>query len=404
MLPIIAWRNVWRSRIRSLVVMLSIFLGVWALIFLMSFSTAMVNDYVNNAIRFQTSHVQIHHPDFVEDKELKYLIPDADELVLSVKEQPFVESVSLRTIANGMIRSSRGARGIVIKGVEPQAESRLTQLEEKLVEGEFLNTNKKNQVMISQEMAEKLHLKLRKKVVLQFQDLNGDITAGSFRVVGIYKTGNTVVDLSSVMVLRKDLNRLIGDELAAHEVAIKISDIDEIEGLKTQLSEANPQLIVEHYRDLSPDVKLYEQQIGVSLTIFGVIFMLALIFGIINTMLMAVLERTRELGVLMAVGMNKLRVFGMVMLETLLLGLIGAPLGLFAGYLTVSYFGKHGIDLGAFADGIEQFGMNTVVYPLLSSDIYLKILIAVMITSLLAAIYPAIKAVNLKPMDAIRKI
>lgn len=389
---------------RSMVVMVSIFLGVWALIFLMAFSTAMVGDYVNNAIRFQTSHLQIHHPDFVEDKELTYLIPNSQATYEALSNREEFEAVSMRTIANGMIRSSRGARGITIRGVEPKAESQISQLEEKIVAGKFLEEGKKNQVLISQELAEKLHVKLRKKVVLQFQDLNGDITAGSFRVAGIFKTGNTVVDLSSVMVLRKDLNTLIGDNTAAHEFAIKIRDTEQLEFLKSDLSNKYPGLFVEHYRDLSPDVKLYEQQIGISLAIFGTIFMLALIFGIINTMLMAVLERSRELGVLMAVGMNKLRVFGMVLLETLMLGLIAAPIGLVAGYLTVSYFGKRGIDLGAFAKGVEQFGMNTVIHPMLSSDVYIQIFLGVMFTSLLAAIYPAFKAVRLRPMEAIRKI
>ncbi|NNE28279.1 MAG: ABC transporter permease [Saprospiraceae bacterium] len=315
-----------------------------------------------------------------------------------------ITAVSRRTMCNGMIRSARGARGITIRGINPQEDNRLTRLEEKIIEGKFLVDGKKNQILISEEIAEKLQLKLRKKIVLQFQDFNGDITAGSFRVAGIFKTGNTIADLGSVLVNRVDLNRLLDNGESTHEMAMVIDDVESLATIKSSIQERWPDLLVEDYRDLSPDVRLYEQQIGISLSIIGTIFMLALIFGIINTMLMAVLERTRELGMLMAVGMNKLRVFGMVVIETIMLGLIGAPIGLLLGWLTIQYFGSVGIDLGAFAEGIEKFGMNTKIFPELSTDIYIKVMGAVLITALLASIYPAIKAIRLRPMEAIRKI
>ena len=118
---------------------------------------------------------------------------------------------------------------------------------------------------------------------------------------------------------------------------------ENLEVAQVELKTAFPNELVENYRELSPDINLYESQIGVSATIFIVIFMLALIFGIINTMLMAVLERTKELGMLMSIGMNKLRVFGMVVFETVLLGFIGAPIGLLLGWLTVQHFSNVGL-------------------------------------------------------------
>jgi len=151
-------------------------------------------------------------------------------------------------------------------------------------------------------------------------------------------------------------------------------------------------------------VQLYESQLGISSMIFMTIFMLALIFGIINTMLMAVLERSKEIGMLMAVGMNKVKVFGMIVLETLMLGLIGAPLGMFVGWLTVQYFYKRGINLGAFADGIERFGLATILNPELPADQYIHLMIGVFITAVLASIYPALKAIRLKPIEAMHKI
>jgi ABC-type antimicrobial peptide transport system permease subunit len=135
-----------------------------------------------------------------------------------------------------------------------------------------------------------------------------------------------------------------------------------------------------------------------------VIIMLALIFGIINTMLMAVLERTRELGMLMAVGMNRSRVFTMIIIETILLGVIAAPVGLLLGFLTNTYFAIYGIDLSSYSEGMEKFGLSDVVYTHMQTTDYISIMIAVAITAILGALYPALKAIRLKPVDAIRKI
>ena len=132
--------------------------------------------------------------------------------------------------------------------------------------------------------------------------------------------------------------------------------------------------------------------------------MLALIFGIINTMLMAVLERNRELGMLMAVGLNKGKVFSMIVLETLLLGIVAAPIGLLLAWLTITYFGEKGIDLGAFSASMEQFGLSTKVYTELPTKYYWSLAISVLVTALLASLYPAWKAIKLRPVEAIRKI
>lgn len=400
----IAWRNIWRSKIRSFVVMGAIIIGIWSILFIVAFTSSMVGGYIKNAIQNETSHIQLHHPDFVEDQDIQFLIEQPDAKLANIQANEAVKAATLRTNINGMLNSARGARGVNIRGVIPDQEAAVTNLPSKIIEGSYFRAGKKNEILISQILIEKLKLKLRKKVVLQFQDLNGNITSGAFRIVGIFKTGNTLFDESKVMVHRKDLNRLMGQENSAHEIAVYLKDTETLLHSEAQLKKAFPALLVENYRVLSPDVLLYESQIDISATIFTFIFMLALIFGIINTMLMAVLERNKELGMLMAVGMNKGKIFLMIVLETLFLGLVATPIGLFLGWLTINYFGKVGIDLTAFAAGIEKFGMATIIYPNLTSPYYISLAISVFITALLAALYPALKAIQLKPIEAIHKI
>lgn len=404
MLLQIAWRNIWRSKTRSFVVIGAVLLGVWSFIALMSFTFAIVSSYISNAVENQTSHIQIHNPDFPEDKEIQYTLSNKDTIRAILSDNEGIKQFTERTLVSGMIRSSRGARGVMIRGTQAESERKITNLDTKLTSGKYFEADRKNQILVSEKIAEKLQLKLRKKLVLQFQDFNGEISQGSFRVAGIYKTGNTPFDLGMVVVQQKDINRLIGKTNVAHEIAIQINDTDNLIPIQNELKAKLPNLLIENYKEISPDIALYESQIGISSAIFLTIFMLALIFGIINTMLMAVLERSKEIGMLMAIGMNKRKIFGMIITETLLLGLIGAPLGMLIGWLSVNYFNKNGIDLSNFADGFEQFGMSTIIRPELSMEIYLQLVFAVFITALLASIYPALKAVRLKPLDAMHKL
>ena len=403
MITKIAWRNIWRSPVRSFVVIGAVAIGAWAIITLMSFSYGIVSSYVNNGIRNQTSHIQLHHPDFSEDNDIKFSIAEAEQKVAQIAKSANVEAVAARTTINGMLSSSKGARGVTVNGVNPTAEAQLTNLNEKVTQGDFFKEGKRNQILISEKLAEKLKLKLRKKVVVQFQDKNNEIVAGAFRIVGLYSTGNTKVDEANIYVQQSDLNTLLKDEALAHEIAIFLKDKTSIDADIAALKSDYPNLLVEGYQEISPDIKLYETQMEISSTIFITIFMLALIFGIINTMLMAVLERTKELGMLMAVGMNKIKVFGMIVFETILLGMIGAPLGLLLGWLTVKYMSS-GVDLSNYAEGMESFGLSTMVYPEANLGLYIQLVIAVFITAVLASIYPARKAIKLKPVEAMRKI
>ncbi len=399
----IAWRNIWRNRIRSWVVIGSILLAIWSVLFILAFSYALSIGYVESSIRNQTSHIQLHNPGWVAENEVKYLLENVQETLQNIENEPFVESATTRTVVTGMVRSSRAARGIQIKGVIPEKEATISHMDQNIQEGNYFG-DKRNEIIISQKLAEKLKLKLRKKLVLQFQDLTGNIVAGSFRIVGLFHTGNTLYDESFVLVRQTDINRLLGNENAAHEIAVFLNDAKSLEASVQALKSDHANLLVQDYRELSPDVRLYESQIDISSRIFTFIFMLALIFGIINTMLMAVLERNKELGMLMALGMNKIKVFVMIVLETLLLGLIALPFGLLMAWGTIKLFGEIGINLSAFSAAIEQYGLSTIIYPYLPQDQYLSMAVSLVVTALLASLYPAYKAIKLKPVEAMRKI
>jgi putative ABC transport system permease protein len=406
MIPNIAWRNIWRNLSRSFVVIIAVALGIWAGLFLISFSLGMADGRARDMIEKELSHIQVHNPAYKNDCEIKVsaTIPNGEYLMKKSREYPYVRATSGRVLSLGMCASAKGDAGVLINGIYPDSENQLTQLKSKLVEGDYLDENRRSPILISRRMADKLKVELGKKIVLTFQDTDNNITAGAFRVAGLYQTYNNKYDDLQVFVRAEDLQRLLKLEGQIHEIGILMADRKEVAPVKTELQSSNPDLLVEDWLDLAPDLKLMDESFDAYMRVFLIIIMLALAFGIINTMLMAVMERTHELGMLMAIGMNRIRVFSMIMLETLLLSLVGVPLGLLMALGTVSYFEKNGIDMSVFAKGLSSLGYDSMIYTTLDSRYYVEIALMVFFTALISAIYPAYKALKLKPVEAMRSI
>jgi ABC-type lipoprotein release transport system permease subunit len=401
----IAWRNIWRNKLRSFTVMGAVLVGVWALIFLLSFTAGFIQAYVNSAIENELSHLQLHHPYFKEDQDVAFTLPKLPALQTTLAQNEAIKAFATRSLNNGMLATARGSRGIQIRGITPQQEAQVTQLDKKIVAGQYFGQRKKsNPIIISQRLADKLHLKLKSKVILTFQQANGELTSAAFKIIGLYETGNAIFEEQMVFVEQQDLSRLVGASNQAHEIALQLHDIQTLDKVQAQLASQFPNTLVENYKEISPDVNLYESQMSVSTYMIVFIVMLALIFGIINTMLMAVLERTRELGMLMAVGMKRHQVFLMIVVETLLLALVAAPIGMLLGYLMVAYYGNVGLDLSAYAAGMDKFGLTDRVYLVLDTAYFYIVTIAVAITAILAALYPARKATRLQPVEAMRQM
>ena len=400
MITKIAWKNIWRNKMRSTVVIGAIALGVWAVLFLNSLSSGITRAYVNDSVMFNLSHIQIHNPDYLNERKLSN---DFQVDLESLSDKPAIKFWSDRMLVDGMVSSSRGAQGVTIRGVDIDKENDIIQLASMIVDGNYLSQEGRNPVIIGKKLAEKLDVKVRQKIVLTFQSKSGDIVAGSFRIQGIYRAKNAQVESANVYIRKSDLARIAEVE-STHEVAILLNENEDLSLVHGQLKSNYPNQTVRTYKEISPDMELYDSQIKVSQTIVMIIVMLALIFGIINTMMMAVLERIRELGMLMAIGMNKIKVFLMIVMETIMLGIVGAPLGMFLGWITLKYFGKHGIDLSQYSAGMREFGMTEMLYPYLEKELFVELAIAVFVTAFIASIFPALKAIRLRPVEAIRTI
>ncbi len=400
----ISWKNVWRNPVRSGVVVTAIFLGIWAGVFISAFSNGMVIQRMNDQLNTYTGHIQIHNPAFINDKKIGDLIPDPDSVMDVVKKTTGVTGVVHHTIAIGLASSSTNSYGVMINGVNSKQESSVLNLPHKVVEGKFLEGISRYPVVIGKVLANRLNVHLHSKIVLTFQDTTGNITASAFRIAGIYETTNRTYDESNVFVRASDLNALIGTTGLVNEIVIKVDDPANAQHITDELAPKFPNLKVQSWQQVAPEIQFLNDSMNLSIYIFMGILILALALGIINTMLMAIMERTRELGMLMAVGMSKNRLFSMIVGETFFLSFVGAPIGIFLSWITISLTGHFGINLGFLSKGLTQFGYGYMIYPSLHPSYYLTITLMMMIAALLASIYPAWKALRLKPIQAIRKI
>ena len=402
MLFLIAWRNLWRNRLRSILIATSVAIGMWAGAFIIAIYFGMGNGRLRIAIDHEISHLQVHNPRFGDEQEPQYHF-STDSLRAVLQTIPAIRAFSLRSIATGMLATASGSQGVQINGVAPSEEQAARQLGSFVREGEYLDTTAKNRILVSSRLADKMQLRAGQKVVLTFLDTASNIVSGAFRVCGLYATENAPLDERNVFVLKANLDELLGIKNRAHEAAVLLQRDGDLDTVYSRLRAMLPGLEVKKWQDISPETSLVISSLDSYAIIYIVIILIALAFGIINTMLMAVIERTREIGVLMAVGMNKVRVFGMVMLETILLTLVGVPAGLLAAWLCVLWLGKTGIDLSGIAGEVmRDFGYASVIYPVLPSASIWQIIRLVALTAVLSAVFPALKALKLKPVEAIR--
>lgn len=403
MLLRIAWRNIWRNRARSLVILLSVAFGLWTGIFIVAFYEGIIQQRIRSAIDNELSHIQIHHPAFRDEQDLRFDLRSADSLTDLLRTMPAVRQCSRRIVATGMVTTPAGSSGAIINGVNPADEAAMTSLSAKVRDGAFFSAAGKNEVLIGQALAKKLRLQTGRKLVITLTDRSGEISSAAFRVRGIFRTASQPFDETNLYVRLEDADRLGAMEGRVVQVAVRLHKDQDTDTLAAQLRNGFPFLEVKTWRELSPEMELLVVTTGQTIYIFMGIIMLALAFGIINTMLMAILERTREIGMLLALGMARIRIFWMILLETLLLVLAGAPAGMIPAILTVMYTRKNGIDLSVASDVLSSFGWDTRVYPILEPGMLLRVLALVAITALLSALLPARRALRLKPADALRK-
>ena len=400
----ISWRNIWRNKLRSLVVIFSIVFGLLGGIIIIAMSYGLNEERMNNAVDTYLSHIQIHNNLFSEDYNIKHTINNLDIIEKAINEDKRVVSYSKRIVLNGMLSNSNGSYGIQVKGIDPDEEIKVTNTHEKIIEGEYFRSKRDNTILVGKKLADKLNLKLKSKVVITFQDENYELTSLLFRVEGIFRSGNSRYDEMNVFVQNKSIIKNLPGFNGYHEIPILLSDIELRGEVKKDLIPISSDNIVEGWDDISKELAYANEMLSAVLYIFMMIILSGLSFGVINTMLMAILERRKEIGMLMSIGMNRYKIFMMISFETIFLSLVALPFGLITSYLIVEYYSVVGIDLSIVEAGLENFGVGTRLYFKVPDEEYFYVSLMVFVISIFSSIFPSIRALKINPVEATKTI
>lgn len=398
----IAFKNIWRNKLRSWTVIIAIALGIFGGLAVISTATGLSEMRQKNAIQTYVSHIQVHDSNYLKYSGLNDIIREETAILSFIKNNPNTEGVSARLRIESFIQSAGGTSGVILNGINPADEKQVTNISEMLQEGNFLeNYKRKAPILISEKLATKINAKVKTTIQCSFTDAYGLPATGIFKVVDIFTTSNSMYDEVNAFVRLEDLQAISGI-YGSHEIALTLKDEEQVEEFREELITNFPEQHIASWRGIAPELGYADKMMDLVMTIFLIIIMLALAFGIVNTMLMAVLERKKELGMLISVGMNKRKVFWMIVWESIFLALIAGPLGILASYLAIQFFGKYGIDLSFAADGLRSVGLESIIYPTLNPTYYIVIGILVVTTAILSCIYPAQKALKLNPAETLR--
>ncbi len=404
-----AWKNVFRNKLRSSLIVISVALGLTGGLFYMGFSNGMTQQQIDNTIKAYVANLQLHHPQYLLNDEIEFTIDNAAEKVAEILKIKEVKGASSKIRATAMIATGETGTGVFVYGIDPKQEVNVTYIHNKVVAGTYFHTKLRNPILIGQKLAKKLNVKPKSKVVITIQDTQGNLTSGLFKVAGIFNAENSIFEEGNVFVRKSDLANLIAfDTTKATEIAVLLKHNDYTDEVKSKIEKlfadeiSSGKLAVQTWYEIQPMLKMMNDMTIQFTLIFLVIILAALGFGIVNTMLMSVMERSREFGMLLAVGMSGGKVFAMILLETLYLSLMGGFAGIIAAYALISYTAKTGIDLSAFAEGLNAWGYSSMVRPELGIEYYFVVTALIVLLALAVAYFPARKVLKINPAQAMR--
>lgn len=399
---IIAWRNLWRHTRRTFVILLAMVVGVWAMVFFSAFMRGMMTDMVRQNTSNLTGHIQVQAPGYFENPVIENRIGDFPAVERVVDELvPEDARWSARLRVGAMIRSSRGAFGASLVGIIPNDERGVSFIGEARIEGEGLNASE-NGILVGLALLDRLEAKIGHRLVVDAQDADGQIVSRAFRIVGVFRGQMEAVEKQFVFCNRGTLQEMlkVGDNVS--EFSVVLPDVNESESLAGQIREQLPsgEYVVLSWSQMVPFMNAYLDSMDVYALIWNLVVFIAMAFGLVNSVLMAVFERVREFGLVRALGVTPRGIIAGVLIETSMLLVLGLIAGCVLSEATILVLAKTGIDFSAFQDGSEYFGISRIIYPVSEGLDYVRACFTVIVLGLLVSLYPAFKAARITPVQA----
>ena len=398
--PKLAWRNIWRNNRRTLITQFALVVALSLMIAFSGLTWGLIKQMERNATLLGPGEIQIHSPGYLDDRSI-YRVIDHPDIIINKIEKLGVNAAP-RLQGFGLVSQGENSSGAQIWGVDLMREKEVTEFHNHLFKGSFLK--KERDVLLGKKIAVTLDASIGDELVIVTQAADGSIGNDLYRVAGILSGISEEIDRSTIMMSIGDFKNIFSLGDVATEIAIRRGDETEnLNNLRDRIKNITPDEEVKTWREIFPAVSDMLELTDVSIYILLIIIYLAGSLIMLNTMLMSVFERIKELGIMMAIGLRPLQVLILIFLETFFLTLCGSLVGLLCGVSLSLYLTHYGLDLSSITEGFSFVGILAEPHWFAVTNIttVLPPVIFLFVLSLIAVIYPAMKASLLKPVDAL---
>ena len=395
----LSWRNLWRHRRRTLILITTICVAVGSVLVLNALLRGMQISMVETAIDNLNGHFKVVAPGYLDDPGIKKSFrfePSGHPELASYGIRGWTSRVRVPAV----IRSERETRGVQFVGVVPGSED-ISFLGDVEIDGEYLSGPDDRRILVGHALAQQLETGVGRRVVLITQGVDGGNRESGYRIAGVYDAVGTGIEKAFVFTGITSVQELLAVD-AVTEVSVRLTEGVQEPPVLHRLTRTFTDLDVRTWQDLEPQAAMMHEMADATVSIWFLIVMGALIFGLVNTLVTAVMERIRELGMLRAIGMRRGAVIAQVVIESMITMAIGISVGVVLGLLGYLWLAD-GIDLSAFSEGLELTGIRPELIPRLwAQDVVLVVGLS-LVLGFLASIYPAQRAVRIQPLDAMRR-
>ena len=400
----LAWRNLWRNHRRTIIMLSAIGIGVWAMIFMTALTRGMVDQMIVDGIKALPGHVQVHNPEYLDDPSINNRIPFTDqELAERFDESGFVAWAS-RVKVPAIVTSERESRGITLLGIDPEAERNLSFVDYDEVDGRFLLDATDSGIVIGRKLAKTLETEVGKRIVVMSQDPNNEIADRGFRVVGLYTASTGAVEEAFAFAGKEVVQKMLHIEGQTTEVVFVGDDYRNVDPIYETVAAAfDASVVVNRWYDVDTYLGTMMNVMDGFVLVWVVVIFLALSFGLVNTLVMAVFERVREIGLMLALGMKPGSILGQIIIESMLMLAIGLAIGNLLAWATIIPL-ESGVDISFVGEGMEMFGAASVLYPKLYMNDIVLANVVVLVLGFLASLSPAWRASRYEPVEALAKV
>jgi len=403
----LAWRNVWRHRRRTIIIIGAMGLSLAMMMMYDGLIEGFNQAIYGNAIRVMGGNIQIHAAGYREKFESNPLLSLQDDkaVIQAALAQPGVISATRRIQTGGMVTNREGAFSLSIIGIDPEAEAPISLIEQNIADGRWLTSDDQDVVLIGRGLADEMILKVGDRITLVGSDINKQNRQRTMTVVGIYDIGVPTNEKNTLYISLGEAQLLYGLGDESTEVQVNIEQLGNEPAVVDALIPLLLGYEVESWEKNYPELKTTINRKSSVMNVFGVIIIAIAGIGILNLLLMAVYERTREIGLLGAMGLKPRQIATLFILEGTLIGVVGAVAGAILGMAFNLTFQQIGFDYSSYADITEYMALITgKIYPTLGVENLFSRMMSVIVISTLAAWIPATEAARREPAEALHYV